>query len=141
MILDSWYMSNLCVLGLVKCLFEGSQIPMKFPYPVPGATKRRICVPENSKQQWWLPELSHVSKSNNGDYRKRNPLMWSTQYSTLDLDHLSLLHPPTHSVPTASHPALSTTVWWNLESKELCINAVFVYFMSNIFHNLLSPFL
>ena len=31
-----------------------------------------------------------------------------TQYSTLD--HVSLLHLPTHSVPTASHPALSTAV-------------------------------
>ena len=89
------------MLGLVKCLHEGFQTPVKSHYPFPAlrnAVFRSRKIPNNGDYRNWerCPD-GHVSKSNNGDYRKRNPLMCSTQYSTLD--HVSLLHLPTHSVP------------------------------------------
>ena len=99
---------------------------MKSPYPVPGAPKCCISFPkilnnDDYRNRTRCPN-GRISKSNNGDYRKHNPVMCSTQYRT----HFILLHLSTHSVPIASHHAvISNTCRYRLDTdREICDTSI-----------------
>ena len=84
----------------------------EFPLPGYRRSKTPYFFPENSEQRW-LPEPETVFQRPRFkiDYRKHIVLLRNST-----LDQVSLFHLLTHSVPTASHPALSTAVWWMMQS-------------------------